>query len=76
MATNEPVKRGGARNGAGKRKDLPTPAKRVTVTLDDATLVKARQIGNGNVSAGIRAAVSERLRVGIEANYSCRTTPN
>lgn len=61
MATDEPVKRGGARPNAGKRADMTTPANRVTVTLDDATLKKARQIGNGNVSAGIRAAVAAKL---------------
>jgi hypothetical protein len=56
---NSPSKRGGARKGAGKRADLPTPAKRVTVTLDEATLSKARTIGRGNVSAGIRMAVAK-----------------
>lgn len=54
-----PTKRGGARRGAGRRADLPTPAKRVTVTLDDATLLKARAVGRGNVSAGIRLAVAK-----------------
>lgn len=32
-------------------------ARRVTVTLDDQTLTRARKIGSGNLSLGIRRAV-------------------
>jgi hypothetical protein len=59
MATKEPIKRGGARPNAGRRIELPIGTRRVNATLPDDTLEKARQIGNGNVSAGIRLAVEK-----------------
>lgn len=34
-------------------------ARRVNVSLDEATIERAREIGNGNLSEGIRLAVSQ-----------------
>ena len=46
---------GGERKGAGRP---ATGSKQVGVTLDPATVDKARQIGEGNVSEGLRRAVA------------------
>lgn len=43
-------------------KDKTSPR---TLSLDDATIDKARRIGGGNVSAGVREAV-RRARIGKE----------
>ncbi len=48
---------GGARDGAG-RPALDGGSVRVTVTLTPAQVVKAESLGNGNVSEGIRKALS------------------
>lgn len=49
--------RGGAREGAG-RPALSTEAiERITVTLPESYRVRASEIGDGNVSAGIRKAI-------------------
>ena len=62
MAVKKPITtRGGARPNAGRRADLTTPANRVTVTLPYETIERARVIGGGNVSAGIRAAVAKYI---------------
>lgn len=45
---------GGVRAGAGRP---PTGAQRVNVTLDETTLARAKEIGEGNVSEGLRRAV-------------------
>ena len=42
---------------AGRPLMFPGGARRVYVTQDDATQAKAREIGQGNLSAGIRVAV-------------------
>lgn len=56
---SEPVKNrgshGGAREGAGRH---ATGARQVGVTLDPATVMRAREIGGGNVSEGLRRAVA------------------
>ena len=44
----------------------PAPCHRVTVTLDDETKRKAREIGKGNVSAGIRESVEHLYAVSKE----------
>jgi hypothetical protein len=49
---------GGARSGAGRRAEVRC-TRRITLSIDDETALRARQIGNGNVSAGIRRAVRE-----------------
>ena len=49
--------RGGPRKGAGRKPLLDTLARPRLVTLDDKTVEKAREIGSGNVSQGIRTAV-------------------
>lgn len=48
--------RGGARAGAGRPTEVEG-AKRMNVTLDEATVEAAKALGNGNLSAGLRAAV-------------------
>jgi hypothetical protein len=47
--------------GATKRpahRPVTIDARRVNVTLDEATIERAREIGGGNVSEGIRRAVA------------------
>lgn len=51
-------KHGGARPGAGRPAGIES-ARRVNVMLDAATIERARAIGAGNLSAGIRLAVRE-----------------
>lgn len=45
----------GALGTAGRPEEIG--ARRINVTLDEATIERARAIGDGNVSAGIRRAV-------------------
>lgn len=52
---------GGARDGAGRKPLKDEPMTRVNVMLDEATIAKAKQIGGGNLSEGIREAV-RRIR--------------
>ena len=47
---------GGAREGAGRP---ATGTRRVNVTLDTPTLARAKEIGDGNVSEGLRRAVRD-----------------
>lgn len=47
---------GGPGRGGGRK---PTGVKRVYVTLDQETIERAREIGGGNLSEGIRLAVSQ-----------------
>ena len=55
---------GGARPGAGRKpKSATGPAPRRQVTLDDETLAILRELGDGNVSEGIRVAA----RIAAEA---------
>ena len=56
-----PSKHGGAREGAGRKPIKEEPMTRVNVMLDDATIAKAKQIGGGNLSEGLREAV-RRIR--------------
>ena len=46
---------GGSREGSGRPK---IGAQRVNVSLDEETLKRAREIGAGNVSEGLRRAVA------------------
>lgn len=51
--------RGGRRPGQGRKAlDGMEGTRRVTVSLDDATVDRAAQIGDGVVSVGIRRAVA------------------
>lgn len=52
-----PFKHGGKREGAGAKPLKSEPMTRVNVMLDDATIAKAKQIGGGNLSEGLREAV-------------------
>ena len=49
-------KRGGPGRGQGRKPVADTPTKHYTVTLDDKTAGTVREYGDGNLSAGIRAA--------------------
>lgn len=51
------ARRGGARSGAGRKATLQD-AQPYKVTLDAKTAAKLKQLGKGNLSAGIRAAAS------------------
>ena len=55
-------KHGGTRIGAGAKALHAAPMKRVNVMLDEATIEKAKQIGSGNVSEGLREAVRRVLK--------------
>lgn len=48
---------GGKREGAGRKPMKDEPMTRVNVMLDDATVAKAKMIGGGNLSEGLREAV-------------------
>jgi len=49
---------GGPREGSGRPKqDDAGKTDRYNVTLDKATVKKAKRIGNGNLSLGLRVAV-------------------
>lgn len=52
----EKSKRGGARLGGGR--PALEGGKRVNLMLDDETIEKAKLIGGGNTSAGVRRAVA------------------
>lgn len=57
-----PSKRGGYRPGSGRKQltaEILTPT---TVYIDEKTITKARKIGDGSVSAGIRTAVKAHKR--------------
>ena len=49
--------RGGAREGAGRKTFEQGAQKKRTLTLSDKWIDKAKQIGNGNASEGIRIAL-------------------
>ena len=52
--------RGGIREGQGRKaQDGVVDTVRVNVSLDQATIDQARDIGDGNLSAGIRIAVAK-----------------
>ena len=50
--------RGGYRRGAGRKAEV-TNTKRINVSLDPVTVDKARKMGEGNLSLGLRKAVSK-----------------
>ncbi len=52
----KPATHGGAREGAGRP---ATGTRRVNVTLDAPTLARAKEIGEGNVSEGLRRSVRD-----------------
>lgn len=55
-----PKKHGGKRKGAGRKpEDGAEALKPHCVYLDEVTVDKARQIGSGNLSAGIRKKFKE-----------------
>lgn len=49
--------RGGSREGAGRPRKESEPQKRRNISLSDRLAEKAKQIGNGNISDGIRKAL-------------------
>ena len=50
---------GGPRKGQGRKAEVKG-TKRINVSLDPGTVAKARKIGVGNLSLGLRKAVNER----------------
>jgi hypothetical protein len=54
-----PSARGGKREGAGRPS---TGVRKVQLTLDDDTIDKGTDIGDGNLSLGVRIAVKEHKR--------------
>jgi post-segregation antitoxin (ccd killing protein) len=52
-------KRGGPREGAGRPRLEKDEQKRRNITLSDRLAEKARKIGGGNISEGIRKALDE-----------------
>jgi len=56
----EPKKHGGKRLGSGRKTLAPDGGqKRRNITLSDALAEKARRIGAGNLSEGIRLALEQ-----------------
>lgn len=49
----------------GRPTEIDGPTKKYSVTLDNATTEKAKRLGRGNLSAGLRDAV-RRARIGKE----------
>lgn len=59
--TMKKPKRGGYRPNAGRiANDGAENLRRINVMLDDTTIEKAKEIGNSNLSLGIRRAVKSR----------------
>lgn len=54
--TKTKIEHGGARPGAGRPKQADGTTKDRRVSLDDHTVAIMRQIGDGNLSKGIRKA--------------------
>jgi len=54
-----PATHGGKREGAGRP---PTGVRKVQLTLDDETIDKGTDIGEGNLSRGVRIAVKEHKK--------------
>ena len=49
--------RGGSRDGAGRPRIEKGPQSRRNITLSDRLVKKAKSIGKGNISEGIRRAL-------------------
>ncbi len=58
-----PAKKAEAKGKPGPKTARPT--RPITLTLDEETIAKARTIGDGNVSDGVRIAVA-KMRVAKE----------
>ena len=54
MTRNLQPSRGGARPGAGRKTRDGVDVRRVTLSLDEATLEVAQRLGGGDVSLGLR----------------------
>lgn len=54
---SKPSEHGGKREGAGRKPIKDEPMTRTNVMLDEATITKAKLIGGGNLSEGLREAV-------------------
>jgi len=50
-------KRGGARPGAGRKADGAPKTEQKNLRLDRETVARAKAIGDGNLSEGVRRAV-------------------
>jgi len=58
-AKQTPGSRGGKREGAGRPS---TGVRRVQLSLDDKTIDKGTDIGEGNLSRGVRIAVKQHRK--------------
>jgi hypothetical protein len=69
--------RGGPREGAGRKPTHGAPMTRHQVMLDAETLAHLKEIGGGNLSAGIRMAVSAlgKSRESTAPSHSVRPAP-
>lgn len=55
----KPLKRGGTRQGAGRKADDDAQnLERVNIMLDAVSLSRLRAFGNGNLSLGVRRAAA------------------
>lgn len=67
------IKHGGRRKDAGRpTQDGAEGVKSYNVTLDDKTVKKAKQVGSGNLSAGIRKAVGAVDIVDIQGSLQSK----
>jgi hypothetical protein len=56
LKSKKPSTHGGKREGAGRP---PIGVRKVRLTLDDETINKGTDVGEGNLSRGVRIAVGE-----------------
>lgn len=57
LMTEERKGRGGPRPGSGRKLIGDTPMVKITVTLPQDVIEQLEQLGEGNISAGIREAM-------------------
>ena len=62
MSDGAKPKRGGRREGAGRPRTFSQDAVRLSVTLERAHVEWLRELGEGNVSAGIRRLLERKRR--------------
>jgi hypothetical protein len=51
--------RGGKREGAGRKARLGERLTRVTIGLTEAQIERLKQLGDGNISAGVRVLMEQ-----------------
>lgn len=60
----------------GRPRIVPADGKRITITLNAASYEKARNLGAGNISAGIRIAVERGLQVSAQLEPQPEDVPD